>query len=204
MTAATLEIAVIVIDSAVSPRATCVSRFAVVPPGDAPRSTSPTASAASRPTIFATANASSGEITSRLTSPIPTPFGNRRTRAKSAGVSDSPRLTMITASESGRRVAEKIEDSSPEALVAASAGAACSSVTATAPEATAPKRSIAHPPMPMGTHRRRRTGAGGRAGLGLARMATVLCVLYDDPVDGYPSAYPRDGIPAIESYYDGQ
>jgi formate dehydrogenase len=35
-------------------------------------------------------------------------------------------------------------------------------------------------------------------------MATVLCVLYDDPVDGYPSSYARDGIPAIERYYDGQ
>jgi formate dehydrogenase len=35
-------------------------------------------------------------------------------------------------------------------------------------------------------------------------MATVLCVLYDDPVDGYPSAYARDGIPTIERYPDGQ
>ncbi len=35
-------------------------------------------------------------------------------------------------------------------------------------------------------------------------MAKVLCVLYDDPVDGYPSAYARDGIPAIASYPDGQ
>jgi formate dehydrogenase len=35
-------------------------------------------------------------------------------------------------------------------------------------------------------------------------MANVLCVLYDDPVDGYPPAYPRDGIPTIESYPDGQ
>ena len=35
-------------------------------------------------------------------------------------------------------------------------------------------------------------------------MATVLCVLYDDPVDGYPTEYPRDGIPTIESYFDGQ
>ena len=34
-------------------------------------------------------------------------------------------------------------------------------------------------------------------------MATVLCVLYDDPVDGYPPAYARDGIPKIERYYDG-
>jgi formate dehydrogenase len=35
-------------------------------------------------------------------------------------------------------------------------------------------------------------------------MANVLCVLYDDPVDGYPQAYARDGIPKIERYYDGQ
>ena len=35
-------------------------------------------------------------------------------------------------------------------------------------------------------------------------MATILCVLYDDPVDGYPPAYPRDAIPPIESYPDGQ
>jgi len=35
-------------------------------------------------------------------------------------------------------------------------------------------------------------------------MATILCVLYDDPVDGYPPAYARDGIPKIERYYDGQ
>jgi formate dehydrogenase len=32
----------------------------------------------------------------------------------------------------------------------------------------------------------------------------VICVLYDDPVDGYPPAYPRDGIPEIERYPDGQ
>jgi formate dehydrogenase len=35
-------------------------------------------------------------------------------------------------------------------------------------------------------------------------LPTVLCVLYDDPVDGYPTSYPRDGIPAIETYYGGQ
>ena len=35
-------------------------------------------------------------------------------------------------------------------------------------------------------------------------MATVLCVLYDDPVTGYPPAYPRDDIPRIERYPDGQ
>jgi formate dehydrogenase len=35
-------------------------------------------------------------------------------------------------------------------------------------------------------------------------MATVLLVLYDDPVDGYPPNYPRDDIPAIDRYPDGQ
>jgi formate dehydrogenase len=35
-------------------------------------------------------------------------------------------------------------------------------------------------------------------------MANVLCVLYDDPVDGYPAAYARDGIPTIERYPGGQ
>ncbi len=35
-------------------------------------------------------------------------------------------------------------------------------------------------------------------------MANILCVLYEDPVDGYPPAYARDDIPKIERYYDGQ
>jgi formate dehydrogenase len=35
-------------------------------------------------------------------------------------------------------------------------------------------------------------------------MAKVLCVLYDDPVDGYPPAYAREEIPAISGYHDGQ
>ncbi|CAN5695717.1 NAD-dependent formate dehydrogenase [soil metagenome] len=35
-------------------------------------------------------------------------------------------------------------------------------------------------------------------------MATVLCVLYDDPLDGYPPQYARDDIPRIERYPDGQ
>ena len=35
-------------------------------------------------------------------------------------------------------------------------------------------------------------------------MAKVLCVLYEDPVDGYPSSYPRDDIPKLERYPDGQ
>jgi formate dehydrogenase len=32
----------------------------------------------------------------------------------------------------------------------------------------------------------------------------VLCVLYEDPIDGYPTSYPRDEIPKIERYFDGQ
>jgi formate dehydrogenase len=35
-------------------------------------------------------------------------------------------------------------------------------------------------------------------------MAKILCVLYDDPIDGYPTAYPRDDIPVIASYPGGQ
>jgi len=35
-------------------------------------------------------------------------------------------------------------------------------------------------------------------------MAKVLCVLYDDPVDGYPKSYARDGIPKIDRYPGGQ
>jgi formate dehydrogenase len=35
-------------------------------------------------------------------------------------------------------------------------------------------------------------------------VATVLCVLYDDPVDGYPPKYARDAIPEIERYPGGQ
>src|SRR5919108_74446 len=34
-------------------------------------------------------------------------------------------------------------------------------------------------------------------------MAKVLCVLYDDPVDGYPPKYARDDIPKIDHYPDG-
>jgi formate dehydrogenase len=35
-------------------------------------------------------------------------------------------------------------------------------------------------------------------------MAKVLCVLYDDPVDGYPPKYARDSIPKINRYPGGQ
>ena len=35
-------------------------------------------------------------------------------------------------------------------------------------------------------------------------MATILCVLYDDPVSGYPPSYARADIPKIERYHDDQ
>ena len=35
-------------------------------------------------------------------------------------------------------------------------------------------------------------------------MSKILCVLYDDPVDGYPETQIRDAIPKIDSYPGGQ
>ena len=35
-------------------------------------------------------------------------------------------------------------------------------------------------------------------------MAKVVCVLYDDPVDGYPTSYARDDLPKIDHYPGGQ
>ncbi|MCW2560623.1 MAG: formate dehydrogenase, partial [Mycobacterium sp.] len=35
-------------------------------------------------------------------------------------------------------------------------------------------------------------------------MAKVVCVLYDDPIDGYPKSYARDGLPHLDGYADGQ
>ena len=35
-------------------------------------------------------------------------------------------------------------------------------------------------------------------------MAKILCVLYDDPVDGFPTTYARNDIPKIQGYFNGQ
>ena len=35
-------------------------------------------------------------------------------------------------------------------------------------------------------------------------MAKIICVLYDDPVTGYPKSYARDDIPRLEAYPGGQ
>jgi formate dehydrogenase len=35
-------------------------------------------------------------------------------------------------------------------------------------------------------------------------MAKILCVLYDDPVGGYPRSYAREDVPTLTRYPDGQ
>src|SRR5680860_1678027 len=35
-------------------------------------------------------------------------------------------------------------------------------------------------------------------------MAKILCVLYDDPADGYPKSYARDDVPTLTQYPNGQ
>ncbi|PGH57149.1 formate dehydrogenase [Azospirillum palustre] len=35
-------------------------------------------------------------------------------------------------------------------------------------------------------------------------MAKIVCVLYDDPVTGYPTSYARDDLPKIDGYAGGQ
>jgi hypothetical protein len=69
---------------------------------------------------------------------------------------------MITASESGRSVVEKIDESSPELFAAASAGAALNSTTAIDADAAAVNRTIRLLPMNMGTPAGARTGAPRR------------------------------------------
>ena len=32
----------------------------------------------------------------------------------------------------------------------------------------------------------------------------VLCVLYDDPIDGYPKTYARADLPRLDHYPNGQ
>jgi formate dehydrogenase len=43
-----------------------------------------------------------------------------------------------------------------------------------------------------------------RRSKGDLKMAKVLCVLYDDPVDGYPRSYARDDLPKLTHYPGGQ
>ena len=38
----------------------------------------------------------------------------------------------------------------------------------------------------------------------MSNKEKILCVLYDDPVDGYPTSYARNSIPKLDKYPDGQ
>ncbi len=35
-------------------------------------------------------------------------------------------------------------------------------------------------------------------------MSTILCVLYDDPIGGYPTSYAREDLPTLDRYPNGQ
>jgi formate dehydrogenase len=35
-------------------------------------------------------------------------------------------------------------------------------------------------------------------------MSKIVCVLYEDPIDGYPKSYVRDDLPKLTRYPDGQ
>ena len=38
----------------------------------------------------------------------------------------------------------------------------------------------------------------------MVQKQKIICVLYDDPIDGYPTSYARNTIPKLEQYPDGQ
>jgi hypothetical protein len=48
---------------------------------------------------------------------------------------------------------------------------------------------------------RRETGQARRT---KGPMTNIICVLYDDPVSGYPPSYARHSVPTIEQYHGGQ
>ncbi|MQG19352.1 MAG: NAD-dependent formate dehydrogenase [SAR202 cluster bacterium] len=38
----------------------------------------------------------------------------------------------------------------------------------------------------------------------MTQKQKIICVLYDDPIDGYPTSYARNTIPKLQQYPDGQ
>ena len=38
----------------------------------------------------------------------------------------------------------------------------------------------------------------------MSNKEKILCVLYDDPIDGHPTSYARNSIPKLDQYPDGQ
>jgi formate dehydrogenase len=64
---------------------------------------------------------------------------------------------------------------------------------------------VSHKPLPIDDVKKRREFLIGRSlDQRNSVMAKIVCVLYDDPVDGYPKSYARDDVPKIERYPGGQ
>ncbi|MNP22763.1 hypothetical protein D3C76_1154470 [compost metagenome] len=101
--------AVSVMFNATSPWARWLNRLAVVPPGEAASSISPTARADSRPKPLAIRKHTSGSSRIWQARPTTTGLGYFTTRAKSARVSDSPRPSMMMPKASGRKAVSKGE-----------------------------------------------------------------------------------------------
>ena len=86
---------------ATSPRNRWLNRFALVPPGDAASSISPTASSGGRSKSLTSPKQTTGSRTSWQASATATARGCRATRRKSSGVSESPRPNMMIPSAIG-------------------------------------------------------------------------------------------------------
>jgi hypothetical protein len=64
---------------------------------------------------------------------------------------------------------------------------------------------VSHKPLPIDDVKKRREFLiGCSLDQRNSVMAKIVCVLYDDPVDGYPKSYARDDVPKIERYPGGQ
>ena len=106
-TAITEFTAVRVMFSATSPWARWLYRLALVPPGEAASSISPTASAGARAKPLAMKKQATGRMRIWQTRPMITGLGYFTTRAKSASVSDNPRPSMMMPRAAGRKTVSK-------------------------------------------------------------------------------------------------
>jgi hypothetical protein len=64
-----------------------------------------------------------------------------------------------------------------------------------------PTRRGSHEPMPAGIFQQSQAFSKHQPE---EEMPKVVCVLYDDPVTGYPKSYARDDIPKLQRYPGGQ
>src|SRR5690349_6582999 len=69
-------------------------------------------------------------------------------------------------------------------------------------------RSEPHPPQGEGEPWRHSppwcNGSETKSAAARRDVMKILCVLYPDPVDGVPGTYPRDDLPRLDVYPDGQ